>query len=316
MKRRLLLIGPDVSKHGLGGVTIHVLRLRQYLDNNNYDYGFLDYKYNSIWTLLKSMPRYDLIHFHISNPILLFILVCYCRLCSKKVLVTLHGDYGRFGRLKNWMVKSVIKMAAIPIVINKKSYTECKCINDNTTLIPAFIPPQKSETLPDDLVSLITGLRDDGKTIFSTNASNVSSDKYGNDIYGIEFLVQNFKDSQNSVLIVSDPSGNYRKQYHNLISDSVYFIDYPHSYYEVLKFADCSIRNTSTDGDSLSIKEALCLGVPVICTDVVDRPDGVTLFKYCDQESFAEALHKYSKVSKKLENGADMVMQLYKSILK
>ena len=179
VKLGLLLIGPDVSNHGLGGVTIHVQRLKQYLDNNNHKYDFIDYKYNSIWTILKSITRYKLIHFHISNPVLLFVLVLYSRLFAKKVILTLHGDYGRFSRFKNSLVKSVIKMANVPIVINEKSFFQCKGINSNTTLIPAFIPPQKLETLPDDLTALLNRLHNEGKTIFSTNASNVATDRYG-----------------------------------------------------------------------------------------------------------------------------------------
>ena len=50
------------------------------------------------------------------------------------------------------------------------------------------------------------------------------------------------------------------------------------------------IRATSTDGDSLSVREALDSGVRVLATDCVDRPDGVTLFKYNDVVSLSDAL--------------------------
>lgn len=50
------------------------------------------------------------------------------------------------------------------------------------------------------------------------------------------------------------------------------------------------IRNTPTDGDSLSVKEALYLHKPILATDAVSRPKGVILFKYNDEESFSEAV--------------------------
>ena len=75
---------------------------------------------------------------------------------------------------------------------------------------------------------------------------------------------------------------------------------------------DFFVRNTSTDGDALSVKEALFLGVPTICTDVVDRPKGVMLFKYCDRDSFENCLMDKKKDNVAIENGAEQIVQLYR----
>ena len=96
--------------------------------------------------------------------------------------------------------------------------------------------------------------------------------------------------------------------------NSVYFIDYPHSYFELLKHVDYFVRNTSTDGDALSVKEALYLNVPTLCSDVVDRPRGVRLFKYCDKASFERCLLETSQESAVIENGASIILDLYNSV--
>lgn len=46
----------------------------------------------------------------------------------------------------------------------------------------------------------------------------------------------------------------------------------------VLPYLNAFIRPTLSDGDAVSIREALALSVPVLATDVVDRPKGVTVF--------------------------------------
>lgn len=314
MNQSLLIVGPDIALRGVGGVTIHVQRLRDYLEKEGYDFDFKDYKSNSLWTLWRAIMYHKMVHIHISNPLYQFVVVLMSYLLGKETIVTLHGNYGRFNALNNWLVKRSLKMAKVPIVINEKSFNVCKSFNKKTILIPAFIPPQKTETLQKEAVAIFDDLHREGKTVFVTNASNVSLDKNGNEIYGIEFLVEYFKDAVDKALVVSDPSGNYEKKYHGIHSSCVFFINYPHSYYEVLKRADYSIRNTSTDGDALSVKESLYLGVPTLCSDAVDRPNGVRLFKYCDRESFEKCLKNNSINKVEIENGAERIIKVYKSI--
>ena len=217
--------------------------------------------------------------------------------------------------MKNILVMTSLKLATVPIVINERSYDACKTINKNTTLIPAFIPPQKEDILQKEIADLLNKLHSDGKKIISTNASNTSVDKYGKEIYGIDFLVQYFYNSQVFALVVSDPSGNYKKRYETLQSDTVFFIDYPHPYFQVLKQVDYFVRNTSTDGDAISVKEALYLNVPTICTDVVDRPKGVRLFSYCDKDSFDRCLQEHANEETIVKNGAEKIVQVYNSIM-
>jgi glycosyltransferase involved in cell wall biosynthesis len=50
------------------------------------------------------------------------------------------------------------------------------------------------------------------------------------------------------------------------------------------------VRPTFQDGDSISVREALALGVPVVASNVGTRPEGVMLFAAGDVEGLANAV--------------------------
>ena len=55
-----------------------------------------------------------------------------------------------------------------------------------------------------------------------------------------------------------------------------------HVMWPALKHADLFLRTTSTDGDSVALREALYFGVPVVASDVTGRPVGVTLYEFAN----------------------------------
>ena len=57
-----------------------------------------------------------------------------------------------------------------------------------------------------------------------------------------------------------------------------------------MKESDAVIRATATDGDSLSIREALYLGKPIIATNCVTRPEGVIVYDFNNLNDFSSAI--------------------------
>ncbi len=57
-----------------------------------------------------------------------------------------------------------------------------------------------------------------------------------------------------------------------------------YQFWPVYKRVHAFLRLTSTDGDSISIREAIHFGCPVLASDVVPRPDGVKLYGYGNQD--------------------------------
>ena len=64
----------------------------------------------------------------------------------------------------------------------------------------------------------------------------------------------------------------------------------------MLKISDVFIRNTSTDGDSLSLREAINLNINCYATDVVDRPVGTIIYSSLNDLNLErKSLYKINK---------------------
>jgi glycosyltransferase involved in cell wall biosynthesis len=58
----------------------------------------------------------------------------------------------------------------------------------------------------------------------------------------------------------------------------------------LMKGCDAFVRPTTADGDSISVREALALGVPCVASDVCARPSGTLTFKAGDPRSLSERI--------------------------
>ena len=59
---------------------------------------------------------------------------------------------------------------------------------------------------------------------------------------------------------------------------------------EAMRQSDVLVRPTRSDGDSIVVREALTLGLPVIASDVGYRPEGVRLFQSEDHEDLVRVI--------------------------
>ena len=251
-----------------------------------------------------------------SNPVVRLSYTVLAKILNKKVIFTFHGDFGRFGRFRNLMDRITIRLCDIPITINKKSYEKSYTINKNSKLLSAFLPPLNDGEIPLWVVSQVQRFQRSKKKVFSTNASTLAYTHDGKEIYGIEFLINFFKKRKDDILVISDPSGMYEKKHHG---ENLFFITSSHSTYALYRYVNGNIRATATDGDSLSVRESLSLGIPTIATDCVDRPEGTILFKYNNEESLKQALEIAEKKNEKIifqeENSIRKVLKIYKSCI-
>lgn len=274
----------------IGGVTIHVKRLCDALYRSNINYIFKELDTSSLILLPLLCLRFNVIHLHSSNPFVRFYFALICYVFRVNSITTIHGNLGRYREnYKNRMDLCCIKLSSLPIVLNDFSYNMAQRVNGKTKLLSAFIPPQQVENLDDDLISNIKALISSCDFVFSTNAYNMSFDKNNNEIYGVLELIDSFSQNLHYGLVISDPSGAYASYFarNNIsLSKNIILIDYEHSYFEVLKLVDYSIRNTTTDGDPLSVKESLYLNKVVLATDVINRPKGSLIYKLNDFSSF------------------------------
>jgi len=67
---------------------------------------------------------------------------------------------------------------------------------------------------------------------------------------------------------------------------------------QFLQRADVVVRSTFADGDAITVREALDLGVPVVASDTAFRPEGVVLFRKGDSQDLADKLLKVLSANK------------------
>ncbi len=86
----------------------------------------------------------------------------------------------------------------------------------------------------------------------------------------------------------------------------------------VVKLADVFVRPTMSDGDSIAVREAASLGIPVVASDVGFRPAGVMLFPVGNFVQLAmriiDALSYPSKINEQYKSSDQRTVMKYKQI--
>jgi glycosyltransferase involved in cell wall biosynthesis len=285
--KKLLIIGNMPPP--IGGVTIYVKRLTKWLRINKFKYIFSDIRRDSLLVTLIRILKAEVVHINLSRPIVILGLVVLSRLSFSKVIVTVHGNFGdkiTISKIEFFLFNLAIKYSSLVLVLNKKSKEKAQSINDSTILISSYLPATTDEINELGLESIIDTIVASKNTVVSTNAFDLTFDQNRNEIYGISKLII-WAVKNNYLLVVSDPSSNYyswiKKNFPTLLSPNVLFIPFQHNFMAVLKYVNFFIRNTTTDGDSVSIHEALASDVTVYATNCVSRPDNVIVYDDLDK---------------------------------
>jgi glycosyltransferase involved in cell wall biosynthesis len=345
LKNKLIISGSLPPPYG--GVTIHIQRLLEHLSVSEIEYKFFNQK-KSVSSILKFYCsqlhfRKDVIHvFGLQKPYVQFLLLILNKFFRKRIVVSILNERAYFFFnsynfiqkfnailfLKNvFRVISVNKNAQIPIV-NKS-----KIIH-----ISPFIFPVRCNLNQKEIPTEIRKFNSKHKYVIFANAFRIKffngTDLYGIDL-AIEMLNQINKQRQDVGIIFHIPDVvdydylslmNKRIKEFNL-SNRFMFYTQPLStseYLSVLKSAHIFIRPTNTDGDSISIREALYLRIPTITSDATIRPEGTILFKNRKPQSLFEKgmdvinnYNVYSENSKRYagnDSGAKLI-SFYNEIL-
>lgn len=305
----------------VGGVAVHVKRLTDSLRRQGFPFHFCDLGKEPLCSLLLKILRHPVIHIHFSNPRAQLIFAVFCKLIFKKLFITYHGCWGRYSWLGNYAVRLSARLAHIPIVQEHTSLIQALRQNPRACEISTYIHDVHVEPLPDKLQNKIWLLRMQYRAIFCTNAWNVTFDKYGGEIYGISELVDRFRSQPEFLLLISDPSGNYRSYIETSfpnIPGNVFFITGLHDFRSVLLQSDAFIRNTTTDGVSLSVHEARELGIAVLASAAVARPPFCYVFKDFSKTDLERSLEEARRLITLPGEMTDTVAELtalYRTVL-
>ena len=270
----------------IGGVTRFVKNLLEAIrvDDKNQLVGLVSF-------LNVLSPKYDIWHINYSHPVKILIFISLGRLLGKKVFFVKHG--GKLS-LKSKAVLLSIKLSHGVFCLNENVYNQLR-VFDKNSLIHTTI-------FKENLSSFQSGtrLRTNSKLRLLLYINN-SGELEGREIYGAKFvhdclscLLENYE------LVVVDISKDYKAMFSGI--NGVEYINKHVDFQRTLNSVDVYIRPTSTDGNSVAVLEAGILGVKVLASDVVQRPDFVNTYVYGSKESFLKGLEKISKEDTKKIN--------------
>lgn len=296
----------------VGGVSKYCERLLAWLKRQeNTEVLFLDSK--ELLRILLYMfwrrPKIDLVHINCSSPVLIFAYLLSARLLAgSHVAITLHSNYDRPRRLMlQFLLNLSLSLASHVLVLNRRSYKKVALLNGNTFLSSSFVPFESPRQVffPADLTSLhflndrdpvrlsLASIRNQYSYIISTTAWRRTFQS-GHEIYGIDQIVALAPEHKDCFFIISDPSSEYLLHFIalGLSHENVSFITEPHDFTTILLASDLFLRNTITDGDSTSVREAIFFDIPVAATSCVDRPNGCIIYAELDSLTFRSILER------------------------
>ncbi len=328
-----------------GGVSIHSLRLYHSLkDNFNIIFKDFNGKNNHsdeciykiqkpVLEIIKYIFKRDRnIHLH-SNRILVWaIMLFYPK--STSIILTLHNQKlrGRLSFFKKQIVNLFLKKVKYILLndfdFSKELIREYHLDKNKVVIVPAFIAPLSFES--DSIPKEINDFMNKHESIISSFAWKLYKvdDK---DVYGIDHIIDAFsllkKDIESVGLILIIPIIEDEKHYKFIIDkinrynleNCVLIYKRPiRNGFDVWRKSNVFIRATMTDIEGISIKEALYYNVPVVATNVVDRPLGVDTYEYGDIEALYKLLKNSAEkksLNTKVSDGIVYIKNIYNKLL-
>lgn len=302
-----------------GGMTVHISRLLPVLRQENVSYVLYTFRkirihdenaiyvYSIKWFWRICFGRVEDIHYVLTQRTWVrFLAVLFGIIRNRKIIIRIGGASLNKSLNKSiitrLMSRFVVKHAASVIAVNQKiSNLAIQMGADRKKVysIPGFIPPNiNGKTLNRNIEKF---LRDKWPKLITTG---LIVNPQSRDIYGIYKTYDIFKnilhDYPKSSLIVftQNRPGCYSEEikiFRNKIKNeglenTILLYSGSDEFLKAMKCSDIFLRPTLSDGDANSIREALYLGVPVVASDCVDRPDGVRLFPTVDAEQYYSTL--------------------------
>lgn len=291
-------------------MTRHIQRLHDHMKRDGIEHQLIG---KNILSWLIPLFSNDVYHIHFSSAFAQYILALSGRLFNKPTIMTVHRDIGRYEGAHKWLNHMAVKTVSKPLLLNQSSYELASKLNPNAEKISAFIPPLHFAELSSSIAIKLQSLKNNYNKICCTNAFNYVLDQDGREIYQISPLVDMWQDVPAHALIISDPTGcNYQNVIDKgiPISKNVLFITEVHDFIPVLQLSDVLIRCTTTDGDSISVKEALFYHKYVLASDCVERPSNCRLFDVNNLSSLKDLLNQIDQLPKYISNPANAYTRL------
>lgn len=336
MDNKVALIG--VYPPPIGGISIHIKRLSDYLDQNGVSYTIYDNTAGNkdkdvVYTasIEKWSMKYfftakeKIIHCHFLRWQVRFFLAL-LKLRGKRVIFTFHSfrPEDSVGLFKRVLIKLTARLGDVFICVTNEIANDLVALGipqRKIQVIPAFIAPIEIGQLPPTVEQLI-----EGATPLIVANGSIGVKYQGEELYGADLciemvrrLVPDFPHLKLIYCITFTTDSSYRADLEQRVIDfgleeNMVFIE-AIDFNPLVKRADLMLRPTNSDGDAVSIRESLYFGTAVLASDCTERPDGVVTFRNRDVDDMVrkarEALNKGRALPQRGIDFAEDVVNTY-----
>jgi glycosyltransferase involved in cell wall biosynthesis len=216
----------------------------------------------------------------------------------KKIVITIHNEWfaENYRRLHGFRrLAARLCYTSVTRIISVNSEADFLFVPpDRIVHIPAFLPPTPEERDASMLPASIHELRERMRILLTANAFRILF-REGHDLYGLDLSIDLMRRLQDDgindvglVFVIPDVGDqeyldSMRERIGRLgLQDRFLLVTEAIPYPAVIDICDVFVRPTTSDGDAISVREALYAGVPTIASDAVRRPKGTVLFRSRD----------------------------------
>nr|WP_033025523.1 glycosyltransferase [Pseudoalteromonas sp. BSi20480] len=280
----------------IGGVSVYCKRRIEYLRSNGVDVKELDFGDRFFLFKYLFLGNRDL---EVNSLNLLIVFLVFVTGRMKSSIFIDHNASRHFsGKKKKLLLFMLEKCKAVKVV--NEMLTSFYPKHFEVILTSPFVPPPLVDektifsTYPDSLKKFI----ENGKLVINSAWKMVPYKN--NDLYGIKTsldLLNIIDDFKLLIVIGVYEKGMFDDKYSAIIekfenSQRLYILKGQYDIWPLIKAQPICLRLTPTDGDSVTIREAIYFGAPVIASDAIVRPFGCHIYEYGNINSLKECVEK------------------------
>lgn len=291
-----------------------------------------------IWKFIIENRSYDILHSHFGLEAMPYLWTLK-KFFNKKIVVTIHNSmvteyYSKTNFINKYFIKLMLSSDVCWVTVSEQGKEQLLSLNlkilNPVDVIPAYIPDMNEDS---------TELNGKIQEYINAHTKNIfyyahSFMRYKNEyIYGFDTMLGvyaelsiNVKDIGLIFCIAECDDIIRLKEIYEVakslnIFDKIYWQLGPVSNMKkIWSLIDVYFRPTSTDGDSVAIREAIDFGVSVVASDVCVRPDKVSTYRYGNiQDAYEKVLLALESTRKMLAYNMDYyekMKTIYLKILK